>query len=299
MSSPSLRILAVALVALALLPAPSSAQDDPAQPTSGARPAAEPLPPPVAQPAVQAASGVSFDVALTGLDAANKLKVHDAVAGMTRRLFVCDTCGHESQLKEACPACNKPLAPQHVPMAARVEADPVKGLLHLTLPAGQSLRLSEIAAALADSGAHPDPARQAIPGDATLLVKGVADAASRKLLVGRIERAELFASVHSEFVRSQKLVALTVTQTAGEPAVTEGQLAELIQADGSGFRLADVGWGPHLIEATPKKQPKAAPTKPAGAKHKKKKPQDGAPPQKPGKQGKGKGKGDKPADGGR
>jgi len=175
----------------------------------------------------------------TGLTKLNAGVVEIALEGIAHRWWHCVHCDLTQKAAGECPTCKQPLMAIEETLLYHVDVDVEAGLLSFDVLPEQSVRLSEIQAALTRFKVVLPPEKQVISHSATLVVKGPASKAELDKLVAALSAGKLFEKLKGHLDEASGVAELEV-RCAGTPPRPEVEQA-LVEACAS-CSLTDIVW---------------------------------------------------------
>lgn len=234
------------LAVLFAISAPVAAQaHDPKAPE---KPAATPSTP-LSPPSSTAQSGDSTSVTVTGLTKENTAATKLALEGVSHQIWRCPACNMTQSEKGTCSMCKKELVSEKSTALRNIVLDETKGTIGFALAPGQSVRLSEIEAALTPWKVSIPHDKQTIGSSSTLLVNGVSSEDSVKKLEAELKSSKLFDSVTARLMGTGKPAELTVK--GGTTPATRAKVEEALTKAGPDFKLVDIMWTSPVAAAMP------------------------------------------------
>ena len=229
------RILSTSLAAVALFAPLTLAQDKPATD----KPAqTKPAPAPSEKPA-QPSMTSTLHVPVSGLTAENAEKVKTALASATNTVYVCDMCKKVDAETGMC--CGKDRTAETGTAFADVNVDSKTSMVSFSVPANRAVKLSDVEKTLKSNGVSVLPDKLQIGSDATVLVKGVTDAAGGDAVKKALTEAKLAEQADVVTSPNSKEAKLTIRKS-GMTAATQSKLKEAITKANSSYSVADVVW---------------------------------------------------------
>jgi hypothetical protein len=224
-----LKTLTPTLAALALLAPLALAQDKPA----------ETRPMPADKPAAHATQPGTLHIPVSGLTAENADKLQTALASATNTVYVCEGCKHVDAATGAC--CGKDMKAETGTAFANVHVDSKASTIDFSVPANRALRLSDLEKTLKANSVTIQSDKLQIGTDATVLVKGVTDAAAGDAVEKAITDAKLAEQAEVVTSPNAKEARLTIRKS-GMTAATQAKLKEAIAKANSSYTVADIIW---------------------------------------------------------
>jgi hypothetical protein len=175
----------------------------------------------------------------TGVTKLNSGVVEIALEGIAHRSWHCVECDVTQKAAGDCPTCKQPLMAIEQTLLCHVAVDAESGLLYFDVLPEQSVRLSEIQAALTRFKVVLPPEQQVIPHSATLVVGGPASKEELAKLVTALSAGKLFEKVSGHLDEASGKAELEV-RCVGSPPRPEVEKA-LVEAC-AGCSLADIVW---------------------------------------------------------
>jgi hypothetical protein len=185
-------------------------------------------------------AAMTLTLPVTKLDAEQAGKAQKAISNIMHVQYVCTECDMISMASGMCVACDVELEAQRAPVVKEVKLDAEKGTLRFTVLAGQSIKLSEIDAALAPLSASIDRERLELSAIALLLVTGVGSQDISSQLQTTLDESKLFSKLQFRFDAGRK--ETLVQATPGAKPAKCSELTALLKQRIAGTKLADVTW---------------------------------------------------------
>jgi hypothetical protein len=206
-----------------------------------AKPAAKPAPQekPAEKPAAPAPAMVNtLRVPVSGLTADNADKVKSALVAATNTIYRCSHCKKADA--EAGQCCGKDREAETGTALSDVAVDAKTSMVSFSVPAGRSVRLSDVEKALKSNNVMVASDKLQIGSDATVIVTGVADAAAGDAVKKALTEAKLAET--ADVVTGTNKEAKVTIRKSGMTAPTEARLKEAISKANSSFSVADIVW---------------------------------------------------------
>lgn len=175
----------------------------------------------------------------TGLTKLNSGVVELALEGIAHRRWHCVECGVTLATQGECPTCKQPLVATEQTLLCHVAVDVDAGTLHFDVLPGESVRLSEIQAALTRFKLVLPPEKQVIPHSATLVVDGPASKDEVAKLVTALEGSKLFEKLSGRLDEAGGKAELEVRCVGSPP---RPQLEQALAKACAACTLADIVW---------------------------------------------------------
>lgn len=193
---------------------------------------------PASAPILRTKSTVSLDLPVMGLKEENSAKVQSALEGMQVHLYQCEKCKAEFAEAGDCPKCKTPLRPTKETVLESVKTDPAKDAIAVQTMPGIPLRLSEVERALSRESVRLDETKMTIPGDATILVSGIANEEQASTIEKSLKDSGLFTTIHVQ----ESPIATRIQVAAAGTAPTRMRVQEALTKAHPGARITDVIW---------------------------------------------------------
>ena len=229
-----LRILTPSLAAIVLLAPLALAQEKPAPDKP-----AQTKPMPAEKHSEHNAMGSTLHVPVSGLTAENAEKVKTALTSATNTVYVCEHCKQMDSETGMC--CGKDRKAETGTAFADVHVDAKTSMIDFSVPANRALRLSDVEKTLKANNVTILSDKLQIGSDATVLVKGVTDAAGGDAVKKALTDAKLAETADVVTSPNSKEAKLTIRKS-GMTAATQSKLKEAIAKANASYSVADIVW---------------------------------------------------------
>jgi hypothetical protein len=228
---PQFRSLAVA--AAVVLAAPLLTAQE------GVKPKQEGAKNPVAAQPAAATVQAPVNLQLSGLAKENVEKVQTALAGLSRKAWMCTECKSVHADKGKCD-CGKELVSETVHQLGNIKLDPATGAASFMVTDGMDVKLSELERALAATPAKVDAEKMLLAGNLVLYVEGPPSAEAAKKLEDSMKTLKGLESLGMRHENESR--DYQVTARASGKGVPRTDVVKTVQGAGEGFKLKDVAW---------------------------------------------------------
>ena len=190
------------------------------------------------KPATASTSADSNSIAVTGLTKENSAAAKTALEGLSTSMWRCSACNMTSATKGTCEMCKKELVSEKSASLRNVVIDPDKGTIGFALAPGQSVKLSELEAALVTNHVSIPRDKLTISPSSTLMISGVGTEDAVKKLETELKNAKIFDTVSCRLAdNKQGEVKVHCTSPASRTKVDEA-----LAKAGPDFKLVDIVW---------------------------------------------------------
>lgn len=180
-------------------------------------------------------------LALVGMTEANQAGIVKSLEELTVEAHACAHCAVLQAAAGACPKCQAPLKAERLPLFAGTRPSLSDGTVLLTLRSDLPTHLAAIEKALAAHSVTLDGAHLALPGPASLVVRGARPEQAMELQKALAD-AKLFAEVRATW--NEKAGDLRIAVRPGTQPPTHAAIVKELAAHG--LELGDVILGTSL-----------------------------------------------------
>lgn len=178
---------------------------------------------------------------LLGMTETNQAGIVKSLEALTVEAHSCAHCAIQQAAAGSCPKCQAPLQAERLPLFAGAQASLSEGTVLLTLRGNLPTHLAAIQKALQTQSVTLDGARFALPGPASLVVRGARPEQAADLQKALID-SKLFADVQATW--NQKAGDLRIAVRPGTQPPTHAAIVKELAAHG--LELGDVVLGTSL-----------------------------------------------------
>jgi hypothetical protein len=178
-------------------------------------------------------------LSVAGLSKANTTPVRTMLEGITHPTWRCTGCNMTGEKAGTCSHCQVDLVSERKASLNNIAIDSDKGTIGFSIAPGQSVRLSEIEAALSPQQIEL-PETMAIPATSTLVIEGVSSQDQITQLENELKSSQLFSSVTGKLAGGNRQAELSVR--GGTTSATRSKLEAALAKAGDEFKLADIVW---------------------------------------------------------
>jgi hypothetical protein len=178
---------------------------------------------------------------LKGLTDENAGEIETTLTGLERNAFRCKTCDYFAQEEGDCPGCETALVPDKSvgPLLRDVKVDVAKHVVTFGVAPANIVRLGEIDAALAATGAEIDRTKLAVLPFTRITINEVTAEGAGKVIETALTKSKLFDNAKVEVNTDHKQATVIVGNA--KPAPTLEAVTQAIEKAGP-FKVAYITW---------------------------------------------------------